>query len=221
VTPVAFALWFFEFCLEAVGARLAYRKRLWSLSLYLAFRAGADLIDFLIFLHFGPNAFYTADLIQRTIQYPLLTVLLFHVCGAIFRADRPTIKFYALYGAFVASLAIMVYHGAIEITCRNLLAFEFKANVALAIVMISAMIGKRREADISAYGIILQVCSEWMLTGILIAKHDVAGFYPYPAIGALLLWNLAAQRAKKPNELSEIALPLGVKIEGTAKGASE
>jgi len=221
MTPVAFALWFLEFCLEGFGARLAYRKRLWPLFIYLAFRAGADLIDFLIFLHFGANAFYAADLVQRTIQYPLLTVLLFHVCGAVLRSDRATVKFYALYGAFITSLAVMLYHEALQITCQNLLAFEFKANVGLAMVMTAAMLAKRQEADLAAYGLILQVFSEWMLTGILIARHDVAAYYAYPAIGALILWNLAAMRAKKPNELPEFSLSLGVNVEGTAKGVGE
>lgn len=111
-------LWFGEFALALTGALFAFRnyrsiKLFWG---YLAFRASADALTFILKLGSDPSDLWAlwrwANYFQLMAQYVLLAVLAMRCLGAMVNADQRTIKAYGSLAAFLAGLGIVIVHGA-------------------------------------------------------------------------------------------------------------
>jgi len=217
VTLPDYSLWFLEFSLELFGAHLSIKRKLWPLAIYLGFRAAADLIDASILVHYGARSFYIADLIQRTIQYPLMAILVLYCAGHILNEVSGKLKLYAAAGAAVALKAAVIYHAAVPLTCANLLKFELWANMALCGILSLALATAEEKLGgpwkVIALGVIVQTCSEWVLTMGMLGGIDTAKLYPFGALPALLAFCFAGKGTWK---VSALRIDLGSRFEPDA-----
>lgn len=211
MTPYIF--WLCEFLLEALGAVYAFRKKLGSVSLYLAFRAAADFLCALVMVTLGQDAYCWADYGQRVIQYALFGIVCIRASAAVLRSDEHTGKFYSGM-AFLLWLAGTVYfHFFAPLTMLSLLKFESGVHILmgafLSVAMFSGSPGKTWKQI--AHGLLILASSDALLA-IAQAHHwKVEGLYPLGAITGLGLMLWAVSRKEQAGVSGEVRLCLGMR----------
>lgn len=196
---MSYALWLIEFIFEALGARYSFR-RIAPLCFYLGFRVLGDCASVIAMLY-GPKAYLWEDLIQRTIQYPLLWILAVYLVGRILHEERHVIRLYAFMAGMFGIAAVIIFHSQ-GITWALINKFELCAQgtaaamVATAFGMVELEQRARPERMIRLCGYAVIVKSGWdvLIAGGLSHGWHVAGFYPYGAILALGMWAFACAK---------------------------
>lgn len=206
----AYALWLCEFLLESFGCFVAFRRRIGPLWVYLGFRALADVACFAALTH-SAEAYAWADLIQRTIQYPLCLVLAVYLVGKILCEQQYVIRFYAAIFAVLGTAATAFFHFS-QITWGRAVRFEMWAEIVTAALLALAFFSvegeqrKRPERVIAqcGYALLIMAGSDAALSGAMAHGWAVQGYYPMGAIAALGLWVWACgRRAAAPLPESE------------------
>ena len=208
MTP--YALWLTEFLLSLVGARLALRRKLPLVALFLGFRACADLICFLALLH-SYRAYNYADYFQRVIQYALFGVLAIWASAQVLRENKSTAKFYGGGSLLAWTLAVIYFHWAVPLNGGNLLRFESFAHLLAGAFLAYAMYaGNAFEPWRGiAHGMLALACSDALLAIAQSLRWQVEAWYPLGAIAGLALMVWALQESASYPE--PVRLGLGVR----------
>ena len=171
-SALALTLWGVQFVLETAGA-LSLRRRLKPLAWFLAYRAAADLLGFILYRTAGMTALQWSDYLQRMIQYPMLCWLALVCVGAAFGEERRTVKPYCLGFSVVLACGLVIAHGAMEWNLSTVLWIEEKTVFAIAVILISALIMREfqaieapmdRDRVMMAAGLLVLLISDGVLT---------------------------------------------------------
>jgi len=213
----AFALWFGEFALEVNGF---CRSRCYPLlSLFFGYCAVADLSAFVIRHFYGWEVYKYAYWFQKGGKYFLLAILAAYLCGKVLDASQG--QTYCAAGILIAGSCILCAVFADERTLGDKLV---DGGIVSALMLTAglglAWIGRNKSLpkpwNLVAGGLltlligdilVLVACKFWW------PAHHAKWIAEY---AQLVMWNFAVR-----GKLAEFRLPLGVKIEGQAKGASE
>jgi len=217
LSALDFSLWAVQFLLELLGIAYAFRKNLWPLSAYLISRAGFDIITFGTLIQ--PNFYELAFWICKPLEYGFQAVLAVACVGEILRESKDTVKAFAVVLASVGSVVIVLLYT--PVTYSRMINIEMGVNMVLALALIVGLAGERGKAPwtLIAWGLVIMSAADGSL-GMLSGRVNwdvLARAYPIAEIGILGLWAYAAKRWAG----GEFRLPLGVKIEGQAKGVGE
>lgn len=198
LTPVASLFWFAEIALEVIGCRYAFRRKALPLSVYLGFRAVADVVCMAIYQYSSQGVYAWADLIQRTIQYALFWILAVFICGKLFSEDSHAIKTYI--GVFtVLGISAIVYFHSQPLTMARLRDFELWASGAAAAFMaiafgMASIEGKLRPQRLwewVGYAVTVKAGADILITGLIAHGWHIEHCYPFGALAALGMWTWA------------------------------
>jgi hypothetical protein len=192
-------LWAIEFLLESLGAYYAFRRKLIPLSVYLGFRAVADVATFGFLLFAGQGTAYWADFWLRTAAYILFWALSMFMVAKIMREDQHTAKFYCGMALLFGAVAVLYFH-AQPLTMHRIWGFELWADIIAAALVCTAM-GMQERAGrtipapfgMLALGIAVHSLSDGLLCAAQYHGNDLTAWYPLGAVSALGIWIIAAE----------------------------
>jgi hypothetical protein len=209
MNALSYLFWLVEVLLEVAGARQA-RKRSAPLSIFLSFRAFADIACLGISAFAGPFFYSWSWYAQALIQYILFTVLSMYVCAKLLRSDRYTLRFYSAAAGTLSFLAIAFFH-ARPFTMTNVLHFAACTYMLLAVCLCLAL-AMQKNVDWSWIGIaaLLLATSNGLLSAMQAAHWQVMSYYPIGEIAALGLWVWATRKEPSMNIEGEVRLSLPV-----------
>ena len=217
MTPALFVLWFGEFCLEIRG--FTHSKRYPLLAAVFGWCAAGDVISMLIAAGYGWQPYILSYWAFKVGKYLLLSLLAAYLCGKVLDASRGQV--YCAAGILTAGSCILCACFASEPELGNrLVDGGILSAVVLTVGLGLAWAGRKKSMprpwNLVAAGLltlligdilVLAACKFWW------PAHHAKWIAEY---AQLVMWNFAVR-----GKLAEFRLPLGVKIEGTAKGASE
>lgn len=202
---MAYLWWALEFLLEGLAAYLAFRKSK-PLSVYLFFRAIADIATFAILLTSGTHVYSIASWLALAGQYILLCWLCCSLVASMIGERR--------YGAYAAILAVLLASGVTFVssqgeTIADILldggtAADSFLGLALLLGLMSKKVNLSRQLTLTAWGVCIHLGWDGLLVGIAHWWLGALAWLPLGAIAALGVWVWAGWK----QQLLE-AVPLG------------
>jgi len=245
--PLDFILWFSEFSLELVGGYIAFHafRKIWPFWAYLWFRASADVATALILFFSGEALYSRVHIYLRAGMYTLQLILVVFIVGKMVNDRQETVAQYAAALSLTAAIGLAIFFRR-PFQFETVVNVEASACLMLGIMICLGLAGRTRppERPWNAITAGMLILLAGRAAAALMERYYgfeywgiVARIYPLTDIAALGTWAAfvwggvaefrmpltvrveALPKKRKPKP--RVRLRLGVKIEGTAKGASE